>query len=188
MRLCAPRFCAPGHPAPIRLHVVQSRASFPFLLPFFPRTSPRLLFHSLPLSLSYISFSSTSFGSSLVDFARLRALAARFSGVVVGYCCRLSGGGGICSDGEKRMGRTMDRGSMEKDGRRKIMHSCRSPPSRNLVKRLEATLALRPLSRLCPTFSAFGTSRDFREGSWLAILQSLFLSLSSAKGARRVFI
>lgn len=67
-----------------------------------------------------------------------------------------------------------------------------------------AFLPLSPLSKSCekvrgytrssPTFSAlsyilsFGTSRDFREGSWLAILQSLFLSLSSAKGARRVFI
>lgn len=86
-------------------------------------------------------------------------------------------------DGENDGSRIDGEGRKEKD----YAFLPLSPP-RNLVKRLEATLALRPLSRLCPTFSAFGTSRDFREGSWLAILQSLFLSLSSAKRARRVFI
>ena len=47
----------PDHPAPIPLHVVHSRASFPFLLPFFPSLLscfvPQLLFLSPSLSLSF---------------------------------------------------------------------------------------------------------------------------------------
>ena len=107
----------PDHPAPIPLHVVHSRASFPFLLPFFPSRTSYPSFSSIPslfLSLFVLYFLllvwivargfrtiATSFGSSLRNV------------IVIGYVREKEEFGG----GKK------ERWIEDRWRRRKIMHS-----------------------------------------------------------------